>query len=365
MRWYVSYPILAAGLAVGFDTFFPGQPGSARSVSPELVAGARAEPIVVPAAALAGLERSRLTAFSPGSVLRTAELGVAEPPRTSVLDYLAEKLAPLELKLVAAVAPAAQPITVTAWTGAVVTADTARAPTHGGDTPASRESLARDIQTELYRVGCYLGEVDGVWGSGSKRAAAMFMDRVNAALPTQEPDVFMLSLLRAQNDEVCGAACPRGQDLTASGRCVPSTLVAQSGKDRGRPADPPASRPWERTVVTAAITPPKPVPYGRMSIGGPKPEAGLVDAEAPAPAVTAAAYAHTVAIDDPDVVPDQALDTTAARKPPPTSFDFDKPPSVKKAKPSGSSKSARNRGGYRQGSYRHVQRLFENPLGRM
>ena len=26
MRWYISYPILAAGLAFGFDTFFPGSP---------------------------------------------------------------------------------------------------------------------------------------------------------------------------------------------------------------------------------------------------------------------------------------------------------------------------------------------------
>jgi hypothetical protein len=51
----------------------------------------------------------------------------------------------------------------------------------------------------------------------------------------------------------------------------------------------------------------------------------------------------------------------------PTSFDTDlvSPSPVRKAKASGSKPRTASRAAPRRNSYRHVQRLFEHPLGRM
>jgi hypothetical protein len=393
MRWYVSYPILAAGLAFGFDTLFPDRPATLRSSpsSSEIVTSSidRATLEIVQAHDLDAAMPSRLASFSPGAVLVMAEL--KEAPRTSVLDYLAQTLAPLDLIPVAATAPttttssAATPVTVAAWTSAVIPAGLPAADAQAAArTATSREALARDIQIELSRVGCYVGEIDGVWGTGSKRAASIFMDRVNAALPTQEPDVFLLSLLRAENDEICGAACPQGQGLTANGRCVPATLLVQSDRARETPRqhepatitasidDHPivaprpvaAARPVPLTVATAR----PPLSFGRMSIGGPKPD----EIEDIGPSATVRSYERTAAIAEADAAEAPGLETEVMSpedmpKVERTSFDTDVATApARKAKPSGgrSSKSARNERP-RYSSYRHVQRLFENPLGRM
>lgn len=395
MRWYISYPILAAGLAFGFHTVFPDRPEGLRASDITTSSIDRAAPDVVLAQDLEPAPPSRLAAFSPGAVLIMAEL---KEGRSSVLHYLAETLAPLDLTPVAATEPAAAatPVTVAAWTSAVISNETvtaAGAKPSARQVPLSRVALARDIQTELARVGCYVGDIDGVWGTGSKRAASVFMDRVNAALPTAEPDVFLLSLLRTENDEVCGATCPQGQSLTANGRCVPATLLAQADKSRGSapdrtvtvtasidddpvaPRPVPAVRPVpvahpDPVTVAAARAP---LPFGRMSIGGPRPDEAATPVEAPASMGAATDGAtRTAAITETDGAQGEALvEPEDMPRVVETSFDTTVAPAApsRKAKGSGSRKSARNGGsgggGQRYSSYRHVQRLFENPLGRM
>lgn len=373
MRWYVSYPILAAGLAFGAHTFFPGEPGLSRSFADPgavtMAAAPQPAATVVLASELEQAPPSRLTAFSPG-----ARLLFAERPRAAVLDYLAQKLAPLDLT---PSAPVPVPVTISTWKSAVIREG--RAPsqdkTAAGDTP--RVALARDIQRELKRVGCYLGDIDGRWGGGSKRAILMFMDRVNASLPTREPDVFMLSLLRAQDTSVCGASCPQGQSFTESGRCQPTTLVAQGGKavndgaQRLAIAEEEADATWE-PVVAEAPAARKPPPYGRMSIGGPKPDdAAMLGAAwaggADISTVTSGRLERTAAL-EPAPAPEGLAEDNAAltSKVAKTSFDsFDAPSARRnKAASSGRAKSARTAPA-RVSNYRHVQRLFEHPLGRM
>ncbi|MBO0741425.1 MAG: peptidoglycan-binding protein, partial [Hyphomicrobiaceae bacterium] len=70
--------------------------------------------------------------------------------------------------------------------------------------------LAQRLQRELARVGCYDGEMNGVWTPATRRALKAFMDRVNAALPTETPDRIQLALVEAARERVCGAACPAG-----------------------------------------------------------------------------------------------------------------------------------------------------------
>jgi hypothetical protein len=46
--------------------------------------------------------------------------------------------------------------------------------------------MSRQLQTELKRVGCYDGDVNGVWTRESRQAMSAFIDRANATLPVDE-----------------------------------------------------------------------------------------------------------------------------------------------------------------------------------
>src|SRR5215468_8498856 len=85
--------------------------------------------------------------------------------------------------------------------------------------------LGQRLQRELARVGCYDGEINGVWTPATRRALKAFMDRVNAALPTEAPDRIQLALVEAARERVCGVACPVGETL-AEGRCIPNVVLA-------------------------------------------------------------------------------------------------------------------------------------------
>ncbi len=350
MRWYVGYPILAAGLAFGANTLFPSAPDfDKRPVNTEFETSALPEP--APAVMASDMEDqpvSRLAAFSPGD-----HFAAEQRPRSSVLDYLARTFTPLDFAP-AAPAPAAstlQPLTVTAaWKSAIV--QDAPASPQGAPIPTtrpvSRVALTRDIQRELKRMGCYHGEIDGVWGVGSKRAIGVFVERVNASLPTQEPDVFLLSLLKGQSESVCGASCPPGQSLTRRERCVPTTLAAQSGKTRSSSELYVVTEP-----VVAGATEPGPVPFGRMSIGGPKP----ADVEQLTPGWPQGASPHT----------GEHLERTAILEAGQADADTAVDPApVRRAKSySSRSRSARSGAPRRSSNNRHVQYLIQHPLGRM
>jgi hypothetical protein len=105
--------------------------------------------------------------------------------------------------------------------------------------PPAIPTSALQLQRELERVGCYAGELDGIWAAASQRAMKAFTNRVNAVLPTGKPDAILLALVQAHPEKVCGAPCPRGQTLTAEGQCMPDALSALSGgaKVRASPAD--------------------------------------------------------------------------------------------------------------------------------
>jgi hypothetical protein len=67
------------------------------------------------------------------------------------------------------------------------------------------QSIVRSLQGELRRVGCYSGRIDGDWGPASRFAMAAFVRRVNAALPTDEPDHVLLSLVQRHAASACAA----------------------------------------------------------------------------------------------------------------------------------------------------------------
>ena len=115
--------------------------------------------------------------------------------------------------------------------------------------PDARAQLVRDIQYELKRVGCYSGEVHGSWNPGTKHAMKLFTDRVNAALPLEEPDYVLLSLVQNEKPGTCGRGCPEGQLASEGGRCLPRAIVAQQ---RGGRKDTAAAAPGQDPAIAGS-----------------------------------------------------------------------------------------------------------------
>src|SRR5262249_17760112 len=83
---------------------------------------------------------------------------------------------------------------------------------------ADRHGLTRELQKELKGVGCYEGDVTGVWSSPTRQAMRRFTERVNAKLPLEEPDLVLLKLVQGQADRVCACgAGPAGSSSACAG----------------------------------------------------------------------------------------------------------------------------------------------------
>jgi hypothetical protein len=98
--------------------------------------------------------------------------------------------------------------------------------------PRGRDAIARELQMELKRVGCYAGALHGVWTKSTRQAMKNFSDRVNAKLPTDKPDIILLALVQGHPDKVCGVPCPSGQSLSRTQQCTPDALLARTSRTK-------------------------------------------------------------------------------------------------------------------------------------
>jgi hypothetical protein len=71
------------------------------------------------------------------------------------------------------------------------------------DTAAEQAKLVRALQTELKRVGCDPGEVDGVWGDQAKVALGEFARVAKVALPSDAPNTKALQAVLGQKGRIC------------------------------------------------------------------------------------------------------------------------------------------------------------------
>lgn len=149
--------------------------------------------------------------------------------------------------------------------------------------PLDKEGLTREIQRQLKRAGCYGGAISGVWSPAVRQAMKAFTDRVNAALPVEQPDYILLALVQNHTEATCGGACPPGQAAGSDGRCLPNALLARTKKPNAsaKAKEAPlakATGPGEAGGRTADLAAPPPPttgaePAGRMSLAGPPPDA--------------------------------------------------------------------------------------------
>jgi hypothetical protein len=119
--------------------------------------------------------------------------------------------------------------------------------------PRGRDAIGRQLQKELRRVGCYAGELNGVWTTSTRQAMKAFTDRVNAVLPIDEPDSILLTLVQGHPDKVCGVPCPAGQGFSATGQCLPNGILARTGRTKLAAMRPgPTISAWTMTTVASA-----------------------------------------------------------------------------------------------------------------
>jgi uncharacterized caspase-like protein len=84
---------------------------------------------------------------------------------------------------------------------------------------AADPAVARELQTELRRVGCDPGAVSGVWSPTSQQALEQFNRRAGTSLETTVASVDALDTVKVQRGRICPLTCGSGQRADGE-RCV-------------------------------------------------------------------------------------------------------------------------------------------------
>ena len=104
------------------------------------------------------------------------------------------------------------------------------------DPPA--DLLARALQQELARMGCYTAGVDGVWGSGSRAAVQRYFDeRPDAEPVTIEPEAPRFRQIILRDDIACRApqAAPTARSTAAPQPAARATQAAPRAQSTPQP----------------------------------------------------------------------------------------------------------------------------------
>jgi len=314
MRGFIGLCLLITGLSIGAYSHYPGSAQREASLVEltEIVTGAihkpselgaltrsahAAEPKTRPSVnarpSPAPAPRAKLTKGTPfqrrgwfanSNILTTGDdagaSSIAQPSRATAANQPKVRTLSIEERPQLIRSGSVQPKQSGGWRTAIVQVGAAPAKADQNSaslttkTYAERFQLVKSIQSELKRVGCYWGRVDGVWGKGSKWAMADFMRAVNAALPTQDPDYIQLKLISSQGSKVCGRQKTQTQIAAQTPPPAAGTKwrakIARADLDKrtnntGRFTT--GALPSQRDVgVTAQRPRPAPLP-GRMAVG--------------------------------------------------------------------------------------------------
>ncbi len=79
--------------------------------------------------------------------------------------------------------------------------------------------VSERLQKELKRVGCYQGEVDGVWGDASEAALDKFGAHRGRPLASLQPDETNLATVSAESGRICPLICEAGT-VEQNGACI-------------------------------------------------------------------------------------------------------------------------------------------------
>jgi hypothetical protein len=128
-------------------------------------------------------------------------------------------------------------------------------PTQTAEPVLDRASLTRALQRELKRVGCYRGDINGVWTDATRQAMTAFTERANARLPVSEPHQVLLVLVQNTQakscDWVASASVPVSAKKEASHVAPVGTDVPPMALAGPKPSDRDAVSPPARKLHRA------------------------------------------------------------------------------------------------------------------
>src|SRR5260221_12850628 len=74
----------------------------------------------------------------------------------------------------------------------------------------SAVDLPRALQSELRRVGCNTGAVDGNWNTASQRAVDLFNKHAGTKLEVKTANADALDAVKGKTGRICPLACESG-----------------------------------------------------------------------------------------------------------------------------------------------------------
>ncbi|MBV8926784.1 MAG: caspase family protein [Bradyrhizobium sp.] len=78
------------------------------------------------------------------------------------------------------------------------------------DPAPSQADIAKSVQSELRRVGCYAGNADGDWDSSSQRSLSQFNRHAGTKLDVKTVNADTLDAIKQQPSRVCPLVCEHG-----------------------------------------------------------------------------------------------------------------------------------------------------------
>ncbi len=205
---------------------------------------------------------SYLGRYPTGIYADLAQLKIQSIKSHAEADARRKAQAEAEAQAIASAAANASPERTTAKPAEEITVAAltpAQAPSTTSPSPVSLlspEELATALQTELNRVGCSVGRVDGDWGNRSRQALRTYGREAGIDLASLDPDPSILDQLKKSTGRVCPLTCGRNQELK-NGHCVAIRKPEPSSN---------STKPSTQTKTTDSC-PNNPSTYGNKIIG--------------------------------------------------------------------------------------------------
>ena len=106
----------------------------------------------------------------------------------------------------------------------------ALAPPASPDPAPKAESINRQLQSELRRVGCYSGTVNDEWSGGAQRSLEQFNKRAGLKLNVKLASIDALDAVKGKSSRVCPLICQHGYKAEGE-KCV--EIVCKAGFEVG------------------------------------------------------------------------------------------------------------------------------------
>ncbi len=173
-------------------------------------------------------EAARIAAVKAQQAVQQ-QAAAAEQKRTTVENAAADKDAAEKVGMddgIADQAPASKPAAGRPQ-DTIPDTKVAALPGPSATAPPSPAELAKSVQAELRRVGCFTGSADGEWNKASRRSLELFNKSAGARLDVKLASLDALEAIKSKPARVCPLICEYGSKADGE-RCVKITCAAGS-----------------------------------------------------------------------------------------------------------------------------------------